>query len=76
MTEIEFSTTIEVNEVETEVYVTAEFHPAVPQTAVDNTGRAEAVFLITVTDIHSNDILPYLGDREREILKAKVTEHI
>jgi hypothetical protein len=76
MVEIEFPTTVEVNEVEVEVYVTAEFHPATPQTAVDNTGTPQAVFLVTVTDERSKDVLQFLGDIEREILKVEVLEHV
>ncbi len=76
MENVEFSTTIEINENPTEVYVTAEFHPATPQTEVDNTGTPEAVFLLTVTDVDDNDQLPYLGSYELDILKAEVTEHI
>ena len=76
MQEVEFDTTIEVDDTEIEVYVKAQFHPATPQTAVDNTGTPEAVFLVTVTDNRSKDVLQYLGDREREILKAEVVEQV
>lgn len=74
MIKVEFNTTVEVGEVEIEVYVVAEFHPATPQTAVDNTGTPEAVFLVTVTDVHSTNVLQYLGDHELEILKQEVIE--
>lgn len=76
MQEIEFETTVEVNEVEVEVFVTAEFHPATPQTEVDNTGTPEAVFLAKVTDVHGVNVKQYLADYELEILKAEVVENI
>lgn len=76
MQEIEFDTTIEVNEVEVEVHVTAEFHPSVEQSWDGDGGSAEAVFLLTVTDINDTDILPFLGDYERNILKEQVTEKV
>lgn len=74
MIPVEFDTTVEVNEVEVEVHVVAEFHPAVSQGWDGDGGRAEAVFLDTVTDVHSVNIKQFLGDIEREILRAEVIE--
>lgn len=76
MQPVEFSTTIEVNETKVEVYVTAEFHEAVEQNWDGDGGRAEVVYLLTVTDVRDTDVLPFLGDYEREILKAEVTEKV
>lgn len=76
MQEVEFETTIEVNEVEVEVHVTAQYHPGTPQIAVDDLGRPEAVFLVTVTDVRGTDVKQYLADYELEILKAEVVENI
>lgn len=76
MQPVEFETTIEVDEIPIEVYVTAEFHPATPQTEVDNTGTPQAVFLDTVTDDRNTNVKQFLGDIELDALKDEVLEHI
>lgn len=76
MQDVEFDTTIDIDGMDHEFHVIAEFSPCIPQGLDGDGGRVESVKIISLTDEFDEDWFSELSDIEREILKAEVSEHV